>query len=552
MLRARRLVVALAAACVAAGVVGPQARANNPDLAVQFIRGQGSDSTYDVMQKLDFLYNNSVGCDTAGSNKPLNSTCATPQPAGIPTTENYDHDIAISFNPVGSGTGIKILDQFGQPGVTRIDYARSSRVRKGVPPGGGTDPEANLDFVAYAQDGLTWGTFRTGPNDTVPCASSGAGASMQCSPTKGINPGPDHVFGTADDIAYDINNLSQAQLQSIFVAPCATTFWDQINSNAPHVPINPWTLQTGSGTRTSFDGFLTASGSHSVDCLPGTASDGDLANGERVIFENNPTPIVNCATPAGNYTPTADSSSGTFTIPLASANKGFVNDQQVVAKNGTGTLPGGLTDGTTYFVVSAVAPGSSTPGTFKLSATQGGAAIALTNNGTGSFTVGAPSCNAATVQIGTTDGTTPNMVTFPGKLLAIFPMSYSAFFGWPAPPGTEKAKGLDLGSIDGKPVSNADGTLNANGPNAFPWLRNFFNVYRKSYATSNVPGATYDYISEEGWICRENAFHATDPKTGVNYADEIANVLISTGLAPLPFSVQPTPGGNENIRCLSK
>ena len=72
------------------------------DGTVQFIKAQGSDATYDVMQNLDRAYNNSAGCNTVtGTTSPDNSTCTSNGPV---TTENNDHDLGVSFFPVGSAT----------------------------------------------------------------------------------------------------------------------------------------------------------------------------------------------------------------------------------------------------------------------------------------------------------------------------------------------------------------------------------------------------------------------------------------------------------------
>lgn len=506
---ARRGFVALAAACLAVALAAPWAGANSPDNTVQFIRGQGSDATYDVMQKLDFAYNNSVGCQTASSTeKPLNSTCTPTQPAGIPTTENYDHDVALSFNPVGSSNGITILDKFGQPGVSRIDYARSSRVRKT-----GTT-EANLRFVAFARDALTWGNFRT------------AGPS-----------GPDD--GTSP--ATLITDLTKLQLQGIFIT-CSITTWNQINGSAPAAPINPWTIQNGSGTKASWDAYLGTGTDISNNCLPAQMKDGDLANGERIIFENDPKPIRNCATPTGSYSsPAVNTSTDTFTLgtPGTSSNKGFVENQRVIAGAGSGgTLPAPLVAGTTYFAKNVVAPAGTTPGTFQLAATSAGTAIDITTSGTAPYTFGAPSCEPATV------GTT----TYGGTQLAIYPMSYSTFYAWPTVGGTvEQGLGIDLGAIEGQPAFNNDTLKTVN--TSFPNLRDFFNVYRKSYSSSNVAGHAYDYISEEGWICRTADFHALNPRTGANFSTEIDNVLIGTGLAPYAPHTETVNGVDIQSRC---
>lgn len=74
----------------------------------------------------------------------------------------------------------------------------------------------------------------------------------------------------------------------------------------------------------------------------------------------------------------ADVNTGTETITLAS---NALFNTQVVRFTSTGTLPAGLSTGTTYFIVGATA------NTFQVSATSGGSPINLTSQGTGVHTV---------------------------------------------------------------------------------------------------------------------------------------------------------------------
>jgi hypothetical protein len=74
---------------------------------------------------------------------------------------------------------------------------------------------------------------------------------------------------------------------------------------------------------------------------------------------------------------TADSSTDTIT----STSHGYVNGTPVLVESQGGSLPGGLSADTTYYVINA------TTNTFKLSATLGGSAIDLTSNGTGRLRV---------------------------------------------------------------------------------------------------------------------------------------------------------------------
>jgi ABC-type phosphate transport system substrate-binding protein len=376
----------LAAALVLAATIAVPAGA--VDNRVQFVRGQGSDSTYDLMQALDRAYNNSDGCQTAPSSgdSPFNSTCLATQPPTVNTKDNFGHDIGISFFPVGSSNGIKILDRFGQPSITKIDYARSSRARNS------SSDNTGLRFVAYAQDAVPWVNFREGAGD-------------ESSPAAGVD------------------DLTIQEMKDIWVN-CSKDNWNEVGG-AVDAPILIWTSQPGSGERATFDQFLgttvssgTPGGGGTATCIPAEYKDSNPANGERVIFENDSSPIRNC-----------------------------------VASN---------------------------------------------------------SCPAN------------------GWKSSIFHLGFGAWNASPTGP-FGKDSGSDLGKIEGVTVSAT--TIN---DGTFPARRFVYNVYRASYPSNNIPEAAYDFVSEEGWICKPNTAHGTNPKTGTNYGVEIANTITNTGFLPLP------------------
>jgi hypothetical protein len=354
--------------------VGLAIPAQAGDGRVQLLKGQGSDATYDLMQNLDKAFNNSAGCNTVPGvgNSPDNSTCVNNGPV---TTENNDHDIAASFFPVGSSNGIRILTNFGLPNTTKIDFARSSRARRG-------SDNANLRFVAYAQDGVTFVNFRNNGGD------SGSPANA-------------------------VTNLSLAQLNDIWT-DCQATNWNQIGGG--NSPIIVWTGQDGSGTVGTWETIVGASAGGTKACIPAQYKDNNLTNGERVIFENDSSPIRTCTTYAGG------------------------------------------------------------------------------------------SCAAAA-----------------DTLSSIFFVSFGA---WNASPSGAfgKDSGSDLGDIGGVAVNE---TTIRNG--TFPGKRNVYNVYRRSFGTNDITAESYDYMSEEGWICKPNSTHSNNPKTGVNYGTEIHNAIQNTG-----------------------
>jgi ABC-type phosphate transport system substrate-binding protein len=292
----------------------------NPSHGVSFVRGAGSDTTFEVMNDLAAHYNGARGCIAAQSGQtfPLNGTCVDfdPGTAGIqPQYEsginnaNPDHDIVWGFYPVGSGNGITLLTQTGNPGVIpRLSYARSSRAEAPADPAG-------LRFLAFARDAIPWVKF----NDSA----------------------------VANEASDPVSNLSVAQLTSIFVS-CGTTNWNQVGGNAGTIAV--WAAQNGSGTRVTYDGFV---GGNSTNCIPPAQKDGNLVNGERVIFENEATPIFNAS--ANDCTPLAAPCSGNsifyYSLGRFNANPPVQGTRSGVLGNINGIVPNeaNVVDGTYPF-----------------------------------------------------------------------------------------------------------------------------------------------------------------------------------------------------------
>lgn len=242
------------------------------------IRGGGSDTTYEVMQRLETLYNGSPGC---GLNNPA-SLCTVP---GQVTTENYDHDTVVGEYPTGSSAGVsKIATEITADPNSPFRYARSSRPR------GGSD-NANTVFSGYAKDGLAIVAF------------NGFGVDPT---TRKIS--PDDVkrifFGSSITGNDPLTGLPWA---------CATN-WSQIinpDTNAPYPakPIKAYGVQTASGTSASLRTSLGLSGSANqnkcsedlenacvtagnIALAPLQIPGGTLAQKcERQLFENNTAPL---------------------------------------------------------------------------------------------------------------------------------------------------------------------------------------------------------------------------------------------------------------------
>lgn len=242
--RGIRLCAAAGALAVAAVALATPAMASpSVDGKATTLVGSGSDTTHAVMQRLDAVYSGAPGCVVlapTGTPQPLSGDCYSDTPVGtIPV--NPDHDGVTQNFPLGSGTGINQLCQQGLANVASIDFARSSRGPK-------TGDCDGLQFTAFARDGISWHHF-----------------------TK---------VGGANTPSNAVTNLTQDQLRKIFVTGEINN-WSQVGGTS--APIVVYAAQAGSGTRTTFDGFVGGSSSSQIPA-------GNQAT--RVITENNAQQIV--------------------------------------------------------------------------------------------------------------------------------------------------------------------------------------------------------------------------------------------------------------------
>src|SRR5215472_17578675 len=200
------------------------------------ILGSGSDTTWFMMSNLDVLYNLSPGCNQIGTSQAsaetqvYNFQCYQPDPAGTITTENYAHDQVHEANFLGSSNGIFQLDHQTTPGVSHIDFARSSRGPRG-------SDLTGLHFVAYALDAIIWEAWDRG--------SSASGINGMNNTSAGCNGSSFHYC------------LTPVQLYHIY-GDCTITNWNQVGGN--NVAMTKYTPQPGSGTRSTFEAFLAAAG----------------------------------------------------------------------------------------------------------------------------------------------------------------------------------------------------------------------------------------------------------------------------------------------------
>jgi ABC-type phosphate transport system substrate-binding protein len=513
--RASRFAVLAGIISLIFGIAGPAFAA--PDNTVQQIRGQGSDTTIFLMQGLDTAYNNAEGCPVvpASGTARLDQVCFV---AGPPfhsaggQTENWDHDVASSNYPLGSGNGINLLQHFGSPGYPQIDYARSSSGPK-------TDgSQAGLRFVAYAQESLPFIVFvgnidsscnvdrsagavfdDNGPLGVAHGGTNGPGGTHPTFGTWPIPPGgtcaaatPAGSVGGGQVIGGAITpNLTTNQLQDIYGCPASgdavIADWHTLNSNIPAGTWIPtWSAQDGSGTRSKFDSLLdnNSPGNCSKLAIPTTFKDTDLNNGNRVVFENNASPIAGVPdTVNGGRTQTCETNNRTNqTVPDCAG----VNDS-------VGTFHSTNTNGD---------PISYTQSIYYYSSGHWNADPTYT---TGSCTGSCPT-------------------TYTGNVLHAF--------------------GSVMGSLNSiNPTSDRIGPKCSHVTSCYPYSRKVYNVYRNTTGTNDAPDWVQDYISPFGWICRPNASHETDPFTGVNYGTEIDNIITQFGFVGIP----PTTADGTNI-----
>jgi len=190
-----------------------------------YVVGTGSDTTYSLMLALGDAYNEAQGCNQVF---PDGATCQAAPQSGVLKTENYDHDAIVSRFPVGSVNGRLTLCSQPPPGVPLVDFARSSA---GPSSDGCTQSGLVLRFVAFARDAVAPVDWR----------------------------------GTPGSPAAGVASLTQAQLNDIYV-DCTITNWSQVGG--ADAPIEVWGLFPGSGTRSSWDGFV---GGNSLTCVPNLA-----------------------------------------------------------------------------------------------------------------------------------------------------------------------------------------------------------------------------------------------------------------------------------------
>ena len=254
-----------------------------------YVYGTGSDTTYTLMTELGNAYNESQGCNQIF---PHGTDCIAPPQTGVIKTENYDHEVVVNRFPVGSGNGRVTLCDQTAPRPATVPYVNFARSSSGPSTSGCTDSGLVLRFVAFAKDAIAPVNWRT----------------------------------TAGSPAAGVVNLTQAQLNDIFV-DCTITNWNQVGG--ANAPIEVWSIQPGSGTRSSWDGFV---GGNSTTCVPNPA---------HIIFENNVAPIEALGGFSDAIYP--------FAVGNHNTNPARAGDSQLMDVNGVSPTAANIQNGTFPF-----------------------------------------------------------------------------------------------------------------------------------------------------------------------------------------------------------
>ena len=107
--------------------------------------------------------------------------------------------------------------------------------------------------------------------------------------------------------------------------------------------------------------------------------------------------------------------------------------------------------------------------------------------------------------------------------------------GYVLPSGTT----VSLGALDGVvPSESSILESSPSHPNGFPVNATTYayNVYSNGFNGANIPdaeGATLNYISEDGFLCKPQNATTIDRVTGVSYTTEIQDIILSAGYFPL-------------------
>src|SRR5262245_6966521 len=289
--------VGAAIAAVLVALTGPGASAAvDTTRQPQIVVGVGSDTTYELMNDLDQLYNQSPGCaviPTGGTFTNVGQLCLDPgllaysaDYGDLIQSENLYHDMIVEAEPVGSGNGTTVLTQalFQDPNANgarnpaatlQAEFNRRSS-STGTTTIGTSPYNYNLYESAYARDGLAvW----IGRNNVL------------------VNPGTAPANPTVlngdllntwepDGSSKCFTKWQKTANDAISSTKVATSAFTDSNTdgvkdnNTGNIQV--FATQAGSGTGNAFDGFISGN-AHSVaanlqGCIPPQFKNGILTD----------------------------------------------------------------------------------------------------------------------------------------------------------------------------------------------------------------------------------------------------------------------------------
>ena len=561
MKRAAGVGGAVAGATVLALSAAIPAGATVTDPANNMIVGSGSSTTYTMMQQLDLLFNNAASCTLTSANtgvapQPLDYSCVTGgggDPVALDasptnTPENPWADVAVQEPAIGSGSGINQLSKVTADHTTSVNVANNVSFARSSRAAASTD-YTGLNFVAYAEDAVSWFHYLTVPVDHHVITKTNG------TQTSDVVNGTD----TVDTPSKGVTNLTKAQVQGIWNGTYKN--WNAFTGGTD-APIVVFSAQTGSGTQSTWKSFLgydPTSSSNNVNCVSATCG------GPVVIFENQLASLnggsflgdnqlafkadlaANHAISGTQHNTVNDNRS--TTIKQAGTNKKIYLTSGAAIAAGAVVTVGGVSG--TYTVASVKDATANKPASITLTAKMPsvpavGATVSWTNTSASTQAWSAADVNATV------------------RADAIYFYSYGKWKNQTGAPNGGSARDCATNGCGGIKLPSgytaALGAINSITLNdnhaldgTFPAPRYLFNVYSNgsnAKIKAAATPATLNYVSEAGFICKPQNSTLIDPATGNNYVSEIQAVITNSGFFPLSAAytsgaVNTTPIADE-------
>jgi hypothetical protein len=450
------------------------------------IIGSGSETTYDVMDHLGDIFEESPGCDLTNTTvNQYDLQCSTALgtsndladggEAGLPVGNvNPLDDYYANAPGTGSGngrgqtlnaapSGDPVNPLLGGPdGIAAFNtsFARSSS--KSV--------NADLNYVGYATDGVSW----------VSEACIGITTPGDCKNPHPYNPPAsptvNQTFPAGATPHWDVTDISKANLQAIWnnTEGCNLDNGSPLPSDGTGVTMDWRCLELAEGVQTPASLIANGEGfsgpAEPIDCYTTQTASGTYSTWEGYLTFGNP--------------------------PACASNEA----------SGTVTSHTNLTENSMGWVD-----------------TQPDAEWAIYFFSYGKFTQTCQQVSTST-QTFTPTGDTGGPAQIQGNCI-----------------GQSASNVTQYGSINGiyADAQTIQGTGDDSGV-TFPDPRILYNVYADTAAPNPANAATLNFIGAGGFLCRADLATTVDPNTGAFYRTEIENAIYGDGFFPLDTSLTDT------------